>query len=43
MSTTGLKEIAVNPIRGLRGWAFRHRGLDPGQASLPIQNALTRG
>ncbi|MGN6171372.1 MAG: universal stress protein [Streptosporangiaceae bacterium] len=38
-----LPALAQHAGHGLRGWAFRHRGLDPGQASLPIQNALTRG
>jgi len=30
-------DMAQHASRGLRGWAFRHRGLDPGQASLPSQ------
>jgi nucleotide-binding universal stress UspA family protein len=30
-------DLAQHAGHGLRGWAFRHRGLDPGQASLPIQ------
>jgi nucleotide-binding universal stress UspA family protein len=30
-------DLAQHAGHGLRGWAFRHRGLDPAQASLPIQ------
>jgi hypothetical protein len=30
-------DLAQHAGHGLRGWAFRHRGLDPGQATLPIQ------
>jgi hypothetical protein len=30
-------DLAQHAGRGLRGWAFRHRGLDPGQDSLPGQ------
>ena len=30
-------DLAQHAGHGLRGWAFRHRGLDPGQASLPSQ------
>jgi nucleotide-binding universal stress UspA family protein len=32
-----LPALAQHAGLGLRGWAFRHRGLDPGRASLPIQ------
>ena len=28
-------DLAQHAGHGLRGWAFRHRGLDPGKASLP--------
>jgi Universal stress protein family len=30
-------DLAQHAGHGLRGWAFRHRGLDPGQASPPSQ------
>jgi hypothetical protein len=30
-------DLAPLAGHGLRGWAFRHCGLDPGQASLPSQ------
>jgi len=32
-----LPALAQHAGHGLRGWAYRHRSLDPGQASLPIQ------
>jgi nucleotide-binding universal stress UspA family protein len=31
--------LAQQAGHGLRGWVFRHRGLDPGKASLPSQMA----
>ena len=30
-------DLAQHAGHGLRGWAFRHRGLDPGKASLLSQ------
>ena len=30
-------DLAQHAGDGLRGWAFRHRGLDPRHASLPSQ------